>query len=399
MSDGALHHATGTREVRLLDVQEREADQRTDVHPRPCDLDQPGVHEHLDTAALERPRQLAEVGEAGRVVAGHRDGVAAELFQHRGDVAQVAEDRHLEPDEVGQLGVGHADADDGQAAPGLVRQALDELARGGGAARDHHAADEPAGALLAVQDLGGHEPAAETQDDGEGGARDRQLEQGVTLRLREGGNQLGTHGPRDHDGDPRPEHRAHLVRPHADRTPLVAPHGRDRERPDHGTQGTEHGDAHPRGGQGLADDGRDQRGCRTDEHVPDHQDGDVAAGPDGEARAGRLEERDGRRFDDRRGSHAARRLQHPRRLGDELTFQQLEPVDLLGAHRSTSTRWSVCGVAARPRTKMAYMDPLLCSPRHPSGAPFPLRPRVGARPLTRTSRAPGGILRPPDVPT
>ena len=54
-----LDQPSPASEMRFLDMQQRKAHERPDVHSRSGHLDQPGIHQQLDSGALQRPSELA----------------------------------------------------------------------------------------------------------------------------------------------------------------------------------------------------------------------------------------------------------------------------------------------------------------------------------------------------
>ncbi|GAB2590230.1 hypothetical protein GCM10009593_32210 [Microlunatus antarcticus] len=70
-------------------------------------------------------------------------------------------------------------------------------------------------------------------------------------------------------------------------------------------------------------------------------------------------------FDDWRGD--SDRLDDPYGRGDQRLAEQVEPVELLGAHRSPWTASSERGAKARPKTCVVYIDPPCIPPDARSG--------------------------------
>ena len=74
-----LHQPAGAGEGRLLDVQQRQALDRADVHPRAGDVGELRRDHQVDAGALELPGQPAQLARLGAGRAADRDGVGADL--------------------------------------------------------------------------------------------------------------------------------------------------------------------------------------------------------------------------------------------------------------------------------------------------------------------------------
>ena len=148
---GALEQAPPAAELRLLDVQQRQAGDRPDVDARAGDVGERRRDDQRDARALELPRQAAQVG-LGEVRPGaDGDGVglgALERLDHRAGGAHHGHALDRRP-----LGAVDAGADDGEAGVRLAAQLADQLGAGALAAHHDDAVQAAAGRALAVQDL------------------------------------------------------------------------------------------------------------------------------------------------------------------------------------------------------------------------------------------------------
>ena len=201
----ALDHLAPAAEVRLLDVQQRRAHQRADVHPRAGDLDESGIDQHLDTGALQGPGQLAQVVVAGGVVAGDGDGVAVHGLDDLAHFGEVAEDGHAQVDDRADLVRGQARADDLHAAVGLGREPLVQLTGRCGGADDDDVADAQAFALAVMQGLASGEAGGGAEQHRERDADDDEGEQGLLTE------ETGRERAGDDDADTGPQDRTQLV--------------------------------------------------------------------------------------------------------------------------------------------------------------------------------------------
>ena len=106
-------------EGRLLDVQQRQALDRADVHPGAGDVGELRGDHQVDAGALQLPGQPAQLARLGAGRAADRDGVRADLADQGQHVAAgVHRDRGLDA-AGGGVPVGDVDGDRHQAgAPG-----------------------------------------------------------------------------------------------------------------------------------------------------------------------------------------------------------------------------------------------------------------------------------------
>ena len=151
-------------EGRLLDVQQRQALDRADVHPRAGDVGELRRDHQVDAGALELPGQPAQLAGLGAGRAADRDGVGADLADQGQHVAAgVHRDRGLDAT-GGRVAVGDVDGHRDQAGGRAAGDRGVDLERLGQRADQDHPVRAVAGAPAGqVQHLAGEVPAEQDE--------------------------------------------------------------------------------------------------------------------------------------------------------------------------------------------------------------------------------------------
>ena len=162
--EGFLHRPGRAGELGLLDVEELEAGDRADVHPRAGDVGESRRHDEVDPGALEVPAQALQDTTGETAGSRHCDGVDAQLGHCLGNTRERPDDRHRGATGCGVTGR-HAGADHLEPGVGLARELGDQGVDLFPAADDEHPVRPMARAEPGpVQDLAGRPPADQQQE-------------------------------------------------------------------------------------------------------------------------------------------------------------------------------------------------------------------------------------------
>ena len=125
-------------ERRLLDVQQRQALDRPDVHPGAGDVGELRRHDQVDAGALELPGQPAQLARLGAGRAADRDGVGAELADQAITSRPAYTGTGVCDAARGGVALGEVDADRHQAGAGRPGDGGVDLERLGQRADQQH---------------------------------------------------------------------------------------------------------------------------------------------------------------------------------------------------------------------------------------------------------------------